>query len=333
VATLPSYFMQALSRIEPGPDADNAKKAHAEVSAALKAAAPLGRLGVSPVLIGSYAREVSIRRVKDVDVFGRLQHADRDLRPGRAIDLFEDALAGRFGEKRVERQARSVKVSFDEFDLSVDAVPARPQGNHWEIPKKTDQDNRTSWIETNPTKLTELSTETNKKYTLNGKGIYVPVVKLVRQVRRVWVRDQPGGLFFEILTYWAFNDGKPKETSHASYLVTVLDYIEKELPVVAEDGLRDPTLHEKIIETRATEQDFNDAIREMTKAARLARTALAEEDDCRAALAWLQLLGENTEGETVFPMPEYCTPDGTWRSGSATIKGAVTAPAGSGRYA
>ena len=135
MATLPSYFVQALSRIEPGPDADNAKKAHAEVSAALKAAAPLARLGVSPVLIGSYAREVSIRRVKDVDVLGRLQDADRDLRPGRAIDLFEDALAGSFGDKRVERQARSVKVSFDEFDLSVDAVPARPKGNHWEIPK------------------------------------------------------------------------------------------------------------------------------------------------------------------------------------------------------
>jgi len=333
VATLPSYFTQALSRIEPGPDADNAKKSHAEVSAALKAAAPLARLGVKPVLIGSYAREVSTRRVKDVDVFGRLQDADQDLRPGRAIDLFEDALTGSFGHQRVERQARSIKVSFNEYDLSVDAVPARPKGNHWEIPKKTDQDNRASWIETNPTRLTELSTETNKKYTLSGKGIYVPVVKLVRQVRRAWISDQPGGLFFEILTYWAFNDGKPREISHAGYLVAVLDYIEKELPVVAEDGLRDPTLAGKVIETRATERDFSDAIREMTKAARLARTALAEDDDCRAALAWQRLLGKNTEGETVFPIPEYCNPDGTRNSNSATIKGAVTAPAGSGRYA
>ena len=333
MATLPSYFVQALSRIEPGADADNAKKAHAEVSAALKAATPLTRLGISPVLIGSYAREVLTRRVKDVDVLGRLQDADQDLRPGRAIGLFEDALVGTFGDERVERQARSIKVGFDQYDLSVDAVPARPKDDHWEIPKKTDQDNRASWIETNPTRLTELSTETNKKYTLSGKGIYVPVVKLVRQVRRAWVRDQPGGLFFEILAYWAFNDGKPKETSHAGYLVAALDYIEKELPVIAEDGLRDPTLEEKVIETRATEQDFDDAIKKMTKAARLARTALAEEDDCRAALAWQQLLGENTEDETVFPLPEYCNTDGTRRGNSATIKGAVTAPAGSGRYA
>ena len=330
---MPSYFAQALSAIEPGADADSARKAHAEVSDALKSAAPLARLGISPVLIGSYAREVSTRRVKDVDVFGRLQDADENLRPGRAIDLFEDALAQSFGDKRVERQARSIKVSFDEYDLSVDAVPARPRGHHWEIPKKTDHDNRASWIETNPTRLTELSTETNKKYMLSGKGIYVPVVKLVRQVRRAWVRDQPGGLFFEILTYWAFNDGKPAAASHAGYLVAVLDYIEKELPAVAEDGLRDPTLDGKLIDTRATGPDFTDAISEMTKAALLARNALAEQDDCRAALAWRQLLGDNTESETVFPIPEYCNADGTRRSGSAAIKGAVTAPAGSGRYA
>lgn len=333
VATLPSYFVQALSMIEPGADAANAKAAHAEVTAALKAAAPLSRLGVNPVLIGSYAREVSTRRVKDVDVFGRLEDADKDLRPGRAIDLFEEALTGTFGDRRIERQARSIKVSFDSYDLSVDAVPARPKGDHWEIPKKTEQDNRASWIETNPTRLTELSTATNKQYTLSGKGIYVPVVKLVRQVRRAWVGDQPGGLFFEILTYWAFNKKKPNEASHAAYLVAVLDYIEKELPAVAEDGLSDPTMKGKIIETRATERDFDDAIRKMSDAAQLARTALAEEDDCRAAVAWRQLLGENTEGETVFPVPEYCNPDGTRRESSAAFKGAVTAPAGSGRYA
>jgi Second Messenger Oligonucleotide or Dinucleotide Synthetase domain len=333
VATLPSYFAQALSTIEPGADADNAKTAHAEVSDALKSAAPLARLGVSPILIGSYAREVSIRRVKDVDVFGRLRDADKDLRPGRAVDLFEQALSDHFGAGRVERQDRSVKVSFDDYDLSVDAVPARPRGDHWEIPKKTDQDNRASWIETNPTRLSELTTNTNKAYTLSGRGIYVPVVKLARQVRRAWIGDQPGGLFFEILTYWAFHDGKPQETSHAGYLVAVLDHIEKELPSVAEDGLRDPTLAGKLIETRATDQDFAEAVRKMAKAAQLARTALDETDDCRAALCWQQLLGKTSEGEAVFPMPEYCNADGTRGSGAASIKGAVTAPAGSGRYA
>ena len=140
-------------------------------------------------------------------------------------------------------------------------------------------------------------------------------------------------MYFEILTYWAFNDVKPKGASHADYLVAVLDYIEEQLPVVAEDGLQDPTLSGKLIESRATEDEFSDAVEKMTEAAELARTALTEGDDCKAAAAWQRLLGKNSEGETVFPTPEYCKPDGTSRSTSATVKGAVTAPAGSGRYA
>lgn len=333
VATLPSYFAQALSMIEPGTDADHAKAAHAEVSKALRNSGPLGRLGINPILIGSYAREVSIRRVKDVDVFGRLEEADKNLRPGRAIELFDQALVDHFGADRVERQARSIKVSFDEYNLSVDAVPARPADDHWEIPKKTDQDNRASWIETDPTRLNELSTEMNKEYTLSGRGIYVPVVKLVRQVRRTWIGDQPGGLFFEILTYWAFHDDEPDEASHADYLVAALDYIEKELPAVAEAGLRDPTLDGKLIETRATQADFDIAAGRITEACDLARAALAETDDCLAALRWQQLLGKTTEDEVVFEMPEYCNADGTRRASTVSSKGAVTAPAGSGRYA
>jgi hypothetical protein len=61
VATLPTYIQEALKNIEPGDDATNAKNAHAEVSKFLKADPWLKNLGVDPYLIGSYAREVSIR--------------------------------------------------------------------------------------------------------------------------------------------------------------------------------------------------------------------------------------------------------------------------------
>jgi hypothetical protein len=333
MATLASYFAQAMSNIEPGDDADHAKAAHAEVSAALRAAKPLINLGIDPVLIGSYARDVSIRRVKDVDVFGRLTDADVELRPSRAIELFETALVDGFGASRVERQDRSLKVDFPAFDLAVDVVPARPCGDHWEIPKKTDQDDRASWVETNPTKLAELTTAANATFTLSGKGIYVPTVKLVRQVRRVWVADQPGGFFFEILTYWAFADSQPDYASRAEYLAFVLDYIETELPTVRDNGLPDPTLTGHDITTRATDDEFDSAIDKIAEAAEAARSALAEEDDCKAAVQWRRLLGATSEGEQVFPMPEYCNADGTRRNTGTAIKGAVTSPAGSGRYA
>lgn len=332
MADLSSYFVQAMSNIEPGADADNAKVAHAEVSEVLKQSQALLDLGIKPKLIGSYARDVSIRRVKDVDVFGRLTEADEDLRPSRAIDLFEKVLTENY-DGRVTRQDRSLKVDFPDFDLTVDIVPARPSGDHWEIPKKTDQDNRASWKPTNPLRLNELTTETNKAFTLNDKGIYVPTVKLVRQVRRMWVDDQPGGFYFEILTYWAFNNGSLDATSRADYLIAALDYIEQELPEVLDRGLDDPTMEGYEITTRATEADFDAAIDKIAEAADLARRALDEPDDCKSAVLWRQLLGKTSDGEDVFPLPEYCNADGSRRTSPTTKVGAVTSPAGSGRYA
>ncbi len=251
MTALPSYFLQACQNIEPGADATNAKAAHAQVSATLAKSAALRDLGISPFLIGSYGRDVSIRRVKDVDVFGRMDKATDDLRPGRALDLFEEALLVDFGG-RVERQARSFKVSFAGFDLTADVVPARPCGTHWEIPQNEDQDNRASWLETNPTELNTLTTAANARFVINNTGIYVPTVKLVRQVRRnILGPTPPGGFFLEVMTYWAFINGQPTEDSRAGYLAFVLNHIADQLPVVARDGLDDATMPGKKITTRA----------------------------------------------------------------------------------
>lgn len=329
---LSSYFVEAMGNIEPSDDAANAKVAHAEVSAVLRESQALLDLGIDPKLIGSYARDVSIRRVKDVDVFGRLTEADNSLRPSRAMSLFEAALATEY-DGRLTRQDRSFKVDFPEFDLTVDVVPARPDGDQWQIPKKTDQDDRASWIPTNPLLLNDLTTAANKQFTINDKGIYLPTVKLVRQVRRLWVGDQPGGFFFEILTYWAFNDGHCSATTRAGYLVAALNYIEEELPKARDHGLDDPTIDGRSIATRATEADFDTAIDKIAEAADLARRALNEHDDCKSAALWRQLLGNTSDGDHVFPLPEYCNSDGTRRITPATKVGAATSPAGSGRYA
>jgi hypothetical protein len=334
VATLPTYFQEARKNIEPGDDATNAKSAHAEVSKFLKADARLKNLGVAPYLIGSYAREVSIRRVKDVDVFARLQNATSDLRPGQALDKMETVLTDAFGSTRVERQHRSIKVDFPAYELSVDAVPARPCGDHWEIPNRPEQAKRAQWVETNPIRLGELTTEANKEYLLHDDGIYVPTVKLIRQIRRAWVQDQPGGLYYEILTYWAFQQAKPSERTVAEYLTTILETIaENVLPEVVKHGLDDPTMPDEKISTKATDKQLLAALDQTRAAAALARKALDEDDDCRSALAWQQLFGETSEGEVVFGMPSYCNADGTRKTTDSVTKGSLTVAAGTGRYA
>ncbi|MFV8296016.1 SMODS domain-containing nucleotidyltransferase [Mycolicibacterium fortuitum] len=329
---LAPYFKEALSTIEPDDDKENAATAHAEVRDVLTADEGLQDLGIDPVLIGSYARNVSIKHVKDVDVFARLQDVSDTLAPGAVLDTFEKVLTDEYAD-RVERQHRSIKVDFPDFGLTVDAVPARPAEDNWEIPNKPEDMKRAQWVETNPLKLNELTTEANGEFLLNGKGIYVPIVKLVRQVRRTWLDDQPGGLFFELMAYWYFKNEKPSAKSVAEYLTLTLEGIADMLPEVASDGLDDPTRDGEKISTKATDDDLVIAEEKIREAAELARAAFDDEDDCTSAVKWRELLGVTTDGDDVFPLPSYCNADGTQKKSAAITSGATTVPAGDGRYA
>lgn len=335
MSTLANYFDEALTNIEPDTDKANAALAHAEVTKALKTDKRLQNLGISPVLIGSYARQVSIKRVKDVDVFGRLENAGDDLAPGDIMNIFEEVLSDEknFGKERVERQHRSFKVDFSDYNLTVDAVPARPRGDHWELPNRPEEAERAQWVETNPLKLNELTTEANQNFTLNDNGVYVPVVKLVRQVRRNWLDKQPGGFFFEIMTYWAFTNNQPSATSVAEYLTLTLEYIANMLPDVYANGLDDPTMEGKKISTKAVDADFETAIEKIAEAAALARDAFEDKDDCSSAVKWRKLIGQTSEGDEIFPLPSYCNVDGTRKNARSITSGSTTVPAGNGRYA
>lgn len=341
---LPTSFKTALSRIEPRDDAQNAQCAHKQVAEVLEADGRLKRLGIRTFLIGSYGRQVSIKRIKDVDVFVRLPKATSTLRPGDVLDHVAKLLEGAF-PGRVKRQHRSVLVKFPDYDLSVDVVIARPcvdhPDDHWQIPEKIEDDGRASWVETNPIKMGELTTEANKSFLLSpddeDSGVYVPMVKLVRQVRRTWVDDQPGGYYFEVLTYHAFQDLQPDERTVAAYLTAILGKIAEELPECAAEGPADPTLEDRTIKTKATAEQIEAAAQAIAQAAALAKEALDEEDVCKSAALWRELLGktQNTdEPEEVFPMPDYCNPDGSTRASSrSVVKGARTVPAGRDRYA
>ena len=128
MAVLTTEFDIALGRIEPSDaDKENAPDAHEQVRDVLKDDSTLAGYVIEPVLIGSYKRHVSIRRVKDVDVFCRLEELPADATPEALLEHFDQVLTLKYGVGRVTKQARSVQVAFPEFDgLYVDAVPARP---------------------------------------------------------------------------------------------------------------------------------------------------------------------------------------------------------------
>lgn len=331
MARLIQQFKDALSSIEPGDDKANAPEAHQLVRAALLSDSKLTEYGADPVLIGSYKRNVSIKRIKDVDVFVRLPEIPDGVTSQQILDRFFRVLHDEFGldddgHRRTKRQDRSLQVSFPEYDMYVDAVPARPHadGETWQIPQRGEDD---KWVQTNPEKLTALSSEMNAAHD----GYYVPIVKLIRQTRRSLLgTSKPGGFFFELATYQAFASGAVSGTDHASYYASALDEISRIVTDFVTYGIElpDPTVAGNSIRIRATDEELAAARDQFAAAANTAKVALDEEDEGQAAQAFQGLLGKSGDDEDVFRMPPGFNEDGT-RKASAVSAGARVVPAGS----
>lgn len=344
MAALTTQSDTALSRIEPSDDdKDNAPAAHTGVRTVLKDDDTLKAWGIDPVLIGSYKRQVSIRRVKDVDVFCRLASLPDAAEPADVLTRFFHVLDDAYGndadgEPRVRPQARSVQVLFPEYDgLYVDAVPARPNsdGVTWEIPLKEPSDDE-KWKQTNPEQLTVLTSVMND----TSGGLYVPTVKLLRQTRRALLGrseagKRPGGLLVDIAAYTACVNGWVTGTNQSHYYASALAGVARVIEEYVNDGteIPDPTLEGESLSIRATDAQWERARKKFNDAAEQAKTAAETDDRCAAAKTFRDLLGGNDDHDFVFDMPDGCNDDGTRAAASRPIvAGDRHVAAGDGRF-
>lgn len=345
---LAAQFDGALENIEPTrEDKRHAPLAHTEVSDALAEDAVISDWGFKALLIGSYKRQVSIRRIKDVDVFGRLTELDDDVLPGTVLSEFERVLRKAFpalgGKARVHRQARSLQVAFPRYDgLYVDAVPARrwtsPSGvEAWQLPKREDGDDPKGWQATNPHELTVLTSEMNDPDHFDG--FYVPTIKLLRQTRRSLMgKRKPGGLTVEIAALHAFRTGLVNGPTQADFYASALRQTGTVLynAFVLGIGLDDPTVPGEKVVVRGEDADKRDLANAFLDAAGKAEEALGRTDRCAAAKTFRDLLGKAVDdvGDTgyVFPLPADCNADGTAKRFATVMAGDRTVPAGDRRF-
>jgi hypothetical protein len=329
MAMLLPQFQDALKNIEPSKeDKENAQEAHGEVRRVLEQDETLLGYEIDTVLIGSYRRHVSIRRMQDVDVFSKLPGLPADVTPRDLHQTFVDVLTDGLDGERVVPGNRSVQVKFPNFDLYVDVVPARPREGHWEIPDRTDRTG--GWQETNPERLVELTSDMNEDHA----DLYVPTVKLVRQTRRTHIGQgkEPSGHYLEVLTFHAFASGAAGGSNIAEYFCSALSGIVAQLEAATENGLEDPTIDGATIVTRASTAELRSALDTFASVAEQANGALANSDRCAAAKVFRDLLGRNSAGGLVFPMPGDCNEDGTPKSVNV-IAGERHIPAGDRRFA
>ncbi len=328
MAVLAVQFSKAKSNVEPErSDKENAADAHANVRGVLEEDATLNEYGIDTVLIGSYKRQVSIRRVKDVDVLSKLPElpadADVDELMAHLIGVLQQAYDEPGQAIRVHAQDSSVKVDFPAYDMHVDVVPARLSGDYIEIPDRTG-----GWLETNPEELTLLSSKMNDRYD----GDYVPIVKLVRQARRAHLGKRPGGLFFEILTYHAFDDGLDASSAAALFTGALRSIAAQLEDAASGTTVDDPTRPGEHISVRVSDAQMQEAADTFSKLANEAEQAL-DADTCPAAAAYRSILGAADGGQIVFEMPATCDDEGVLRFVPPIVAGDRHVPAGDSRFA
>lgn len=326
MADLIAQFTEAKSRVE-ATDSDkrNAAWAHKQVRSHLESDQVLQSWGIDTVLIGSYKRQVAIRKVKDVDVLSKLPLIPAGIAPGQLLDHLQNVLSGAFGTTQVVAQDRSIKVNFPQYGLAVDAVPARPDlggTGLLEIPDRTG-----GWELTNPEYLTTLTTTMNDHYD----GEYVPLVKLIRQARRYHLRDaRPSGFYFEILCYHAAAGDLLGPSMAALFTATMRRIANQLRDAAAGIPPADPTIPGCFIQTRASTAEMRAAAAKFAVLASNAEAALIAEL-CPSAKGFREILGINDDGEWVLEMPAGCNEDGTAKSLVSVRPGSRTIPAGGDR--
>jgi hypothetical protein len=339
--------------------------AHLEVRSGLSGAEALTDLGVEPRLIGSYARDVSIWPGKDVDLFG-LSTAPGTLGPQQLYNRFGMALDGYRRAGRLRPQPRSFQIDFGDgagertrypsrefiqtaatdygldddlvneaeteiergFPFHVDAVPARPHGQHYQIPQTStivlgsgERQRMLSreWVDTDPLGLNDETTRVNGLVTIGGQGAYVPTVKAIRQFKSAHLRRvKPSSLFYEFILLEGFDAACISGDTWADVTAAAFEYLNARMATLDTSPVCDPILRQPYAPLPSAE-DRMTATAAVRDALRSARRAVDATDRCSAALAWRSVFGGNGRREHVFPMPDGC-------DGAATAYG----PAGAG---
>jgi hypothetical protein len=313
--TLSGQFESTLERI--GIKDEAARKAELDVRAKLEADKNLQEWGVDTILIGSFARKTSIYPCHDADVFVRLQRCN-ETNPETVFSEVQRVLVAAYGSTRATEQRRSMKVDGFEGDdgveLSVDAVPAVPVGDHWQIPQTGPERIQGRWVkdqweETKPERVTEISRAVNSASpSVNGRSSYLHVVRFVRQIRETHLADNgPSGFYFELLTQWSFRSKRRTETSYAELLAGSLAEIATELESAR--PLIEPGMGRAF--TPAPTQAERTAAASKFRSLAISAGAALQLDECSAAVAWRVIFGEAPKvAGPAFPLPLGCTEDG-----------------------
>jgi len=196
-----SAFDSFVQDIEPSKTTKSrASRAHTTLRDFLSKHDTFEGVHVRTFLSGSYKRDTAIRPQKngedverpDVDIIVVTNHSLDDS-PAEVVELLYKTLKEKY--ETIRKQQRSVGIETAQADMDVVPIiePVEHGGKLYIADRKLEE-----WIETNPPKHTEWTTDVNSK----ASGRFKPLVKMVKWWRREnsTVSKRPKGFVLECFT-------------------------------------------------------------------------------------------------------------------------------------
>jgi hypothetical protein len=287
-------FMDFLSDIEPSKTTkENASNAHAAARDHLASHDEFKKYHINTFLSGSYKRDTAIRpRVRDgqedradVDVIVVTNHKKTD-KPEEVISLLHRTLKEKYTD--IKKNVRSVTIVSN--GVNVDIVPIiAPDGldGRLFIPDRK----LSEWIETNPPKHTQWTTDTNEA----ADGRFKPLVKLVKW----WRRENPTGFRkpkgFQVECVVAECMGY-RQTQYQELFVGALEGIVSRYQPHVDAGvlpfIADPGVPGNSVTNGMTFEEFKGFHDIVKKHAKIGREAINEADPEKETEKWRKIFGE-----------------------------------------
>ena len=248
---------------------------------------------VRTFLSGSYKRDTAIRPQKngedverpDVDIIVVTNHSLEDS-PTEVVELLYKTLKEKYETTR--KQQRSVGIETAQADMDIVPIiePDEHGGTLYIADRKLEE-----WIETNPPKHTEWTTDVNTK----AGGRFKPLVKMVKWWRRVnpTVNKKPKGFVLECLTAESMSFA---EKHYGELFVGTLETFVSTYAWHISQGvvpaIADPGVPGNSVTTGITFAAFEGFYNKAKVHAETGRKALDEDDAEKAVELWRQIFGD-----------------------------------------
>lgn len=299
--TLPTFFTQFLSKIEPSEDrAAVAQEYPAQIREFLHESELVTTVEPHSRLAGSYARHTAVGHIKDVDVLLVVDPSYRDQKPSVVLEDLASALEGLpgalgdVGEVKLREQRRSVNVNLTDAEFQLDVVPVViPDGT--ENPLLVPDREWSKWIESHPLGYADFLSQLNAEHEQKVVRL-IKIMKHWRDVHMVYRR--PKSYWLECLVVrhidraWVTTAGKSMAEALADLFDSIYTRFEEHFDGGTVPKIPDPMLGNNVA-FNWKRTHFETFMRRLDESRKDARKALADDTSTEDAVAlWRNVLGE-----------------------------------------